>query len=317
MIECIFLDKITSEMQTAMENERPTGVHLSFFSEVPDCEKEKCLQSADAFLTATYKVDKSLMEKAANVKIVQKMGVGIDNIDAVAASSLGIIVKNVPGGNANGVAELTMGLIIDVYRRITSLDKMNRKGEWGMWTYRSSSYEIKGKKHGIIGFGHVGKRVAELSHAFGTELLYYNRTQMNENVEKQYGIKYVSLEGLLQAADIVSIHLPFTVETKDFISKREMDMMKHDAILINVGRGGVVNEKALYEVLLKGKLLGAGIDVWEKEPLQGQNLLLQLDNIVATPHIGGGTVDAAQNILRSCFKNILITCKQDEIETVC
>jgi len=308
MIECIFLDKITSEMRTAMQNEQPADVHLSFFSEVPDCEKEKCLQGADAFLTATYKVDKSLLEKAANVKIVQKMGVGIDNIDAVAASSLGIIVKNVPGGNANGVAELTMGLIIDVYRRITSLDKMSRKGEWGMWTYRSSSYEIKGKKHGIIGFGHIGKRVAELSHAFGTELLYYNRTQVDVNVEKQYGIKYLSLEELLQAADIVSIHLPFTAETKNLISRREMDMMKNNAILINVGRGGVVNEKALYEMLLKGKFLGAGIDVWEKEPLQSQNPLLQLDNVVATPHIGGGTVDAARNILRSCFKNITETC---------
>lgn len=308
MIQCIFLDDITPEMEKIMREESPRSIQLSFQSEMTEAEKKAHFQKADAFLTATYKVDEALMKQSPRLKIIQKMGVGIDNIDAAAAASMGIAVRNVPGGNANSVAELTIGLMIDVYRKVSWLDQMSRRGEWGTWTYRYVSYELKDKVHGIVGFGDIGKRVAALSGAFGTRLLYYSRTRAEPAVEKQYNIEYAPLAQVLALSDIVSLHLPLTPATKDLIAAEELAMMKRDAVLINVGRGGVVNEGDLYQALSGGKLLGAAIDVWEREPFDRQNPLLRLDNIVATPHIGGGTVDAAQNIFRKSFKNILAAC---------
>ncbi|MDU2064624.1 MAG: 2-hydroxyacid dehydrogenase [Sporomusaceae bacterium] len=303
-MNCIFLDQITDEMKALLCQEAPQDLELIFLSELEEAEQEKKLAEADAFLTATYKVDEAFMSKAPKLKIVQKVGVGTDNIDSVAAAKRGIVVGNVPGGNANGVAELTIGLILDLYRKTILLDRRTRAGQWSMWTYRSCSYEIKGKTHGIVGFGHIGKRVAELSRAFGTTLLYYNRTRLEPSIEAKYQVKYASLEEVLQQSDIVSVHLPLTSGTRDFIAAKELAQMKPSSVLIHVGRGNVVNEQALYEALRQGKIAGAAIDVWASEPVAADNPLLQLDNVVATPHVGGGTVDAAIEIYRASFEKI-------------
>lgn len=303
-MNCIFLDKITPEMKALLRAEVPADIDLFFLDEMEEAEQDEKLAHAESLLTATYVVDDALMQRAPKLKIVQKLGVGTDNIDSAAAAKRGIIVSNVPGGNANGVAELTLGLILNVYRKINQLDKATKSGVWAMWKYRNCSYEIKGKKHGIIGFGDIGKRVAELSKAFGATLYYCSRKRASAEVEALYNVTYLGLEELLTVSDIVSIHVPLSQETRNWITAEKLNLMKPNSIFINVSRGNVVNETDLYEVLASGKILGAGIDVWATEPISGDNPLLTLENVVATPHVGAGTVDAAITIFRVSFQKI-------------
>ena len=303
-MNCIFLDSIVPEMKTLLLSQKPMDIDLVFWDELGPNEKYEKLAVADALMTATYKVDDALLNQAPHVKIVQKVGVGTDNIDPAAAAKYGIEVSNVPGGNANGVAELTIGLVLDLYHKISLLDRETRAGSWGMWKYRNCSWEMKNRVHGIVGFGHIGKRVAELSKAFGTKLVYYNRTKMPAAVEKQYDVVYRELADLLGEADIVSIHLPLSSETRNLFDAEKLALMKPSAVLINVGRGNVVNEQALYKALTDGKLYGAGIDVWADEPVYPDNPLLSLSNVVATPHVGGGTVDAVLNNFQISFRKI-------------
>jgi len=303
-MNCIFLDSIALEMKDLLRLETPDDIKLTFWDELEEADRTEKLAQAESILTATYIVNDEFMNRAPKLKIIQKMGVGTDNIDSLAAKKRGIIVGNVPGGNANGVAELTMGLILDVYRKISILDRESKLGIWSMWTYRNCSYEIKGKTHGIIGFGNIGQRVAELSKVFGTSLLYHSRTRATTDVEEKYDVTYMELEELLRESDIISIHVPLSKDTENWITAEKLALMKPSSVLINVGRGGVVNEIDLYKALSSGQLFGAGIDVWATEPFAKDNPLLSLNNVVATPHVGGGTVDAAVNIFQDSFKKI-------------
>jgi phosphoglycerate dehydrogenase-like enzyme len=303
-MNCIFLDSIAPEMKQVLLSQKPDDIHVLFWDELAEKDKAEKLAATDALLTATYKVDDTMLRQAPKVKIVQKLGVGTDNIDSTAAAKYGIKVGNVPGGNANGVAEMTIGLILDLYHKISLLDRETRAGDWSMWKYRNCSYEMKNKVHGIVGFGNIGKRVAELSKAFGANLLYYSRTKATAETEKQYGVTYMELDELLQTADIVSIHLPLNPETRNLFNAEKLALMKPTAVLVNVGRGNVVNEQDLYQALIEGKLSGAAIDVWASEPIPPNNPLLSLDNVVVTPHVGGGTVDAAINNFQTSFQKI-------------
>lgn len=303
-MNCIFLDSIAPEMKQVLLSQKPDDLDVLFWDELTETEKVEKLAVTDALLTATYKVDDTLLRQAPKVKIVQKLGVGTDNIDSAAAAKFGIKVGNVPGGNANGVAEMTIGLILDLYHKISLVDRETRAGEWSMWKYRHCSYEMKNKVHGIVGFGNIGKRVAELSKAFGANLLYYSRTKATSEVEKQYDVTYMELDDLLQTADIISIHLPLNSETRNLFNAEKLALMKSTAVLVNVGRGNVVNEQDLYRALVERKLSGAAIDVWANEPVAPNHPLLFLDNVVATPHVGGGTVDAAINNFQTSFQKI-------------
>jgi D-3-phosphoglycerate dehydrogenase len=303
-MNCIFFDTIGPEMKAIVAGVQPKEINLVFWDSLSNEGRAAALRTADAFMAATYLITADLMQQAPHLKIVQKLGVGVDNIDAKAATARGIAVGNVPGGNANGVAELTIGLILDLYRHISTLNHATKNGEWLMWAYRSCSYEIKGKVHGIVGFGHTGRETARLSKAFGSSVLYYSSRQAPAEVEAEYGARYVSLEELLSKSDIVSIHVPLGPQTTNLIDKDKLALMKPDAVLVNVSRGNVVNEADLYEALAEKRLLGAAVDVWAQEPVGADNPLLKLDNVIALPHVGGGTVDAAINIYAACFTNI-------------
>ncbi|MBP2656409.1 MAG: Phosphoglycerate dehydrogenase [Firmicutes bacterium] len=304
-MNCIFLDSIAPEMKALLLSQKPQEIALFFWDELNEVSQAEKLACADALLTTAYIVGDAFLARAPKLKIVQKVGVGTDNINTDAAGKRGIVVSNVPGGNANGVAELTIGLILDLYRKISVLDRETKAGEWSMWKYRACSYEMKGKIHGIIGFGHIGKRVAELSRVFGTSLLYYSRRKAADEVEKYYNVTYMELDELLQKSDIVSVHLPLNSTTRNLLNAKKLSLMQLNSVLINVGRGQVVKETDLYEALIQGKLAGAGIDVWSSEPINASNALLLLDNVVAMPHVGGGTVDAATNIFKISFEKIL------------
>jgi len=303
-VNCIFLDTVTPPLQALLCQEAPQEIDLIFWSKLEEADKAAALAQVELILAATYIVTDDLMSRAPKLKYIQKLGVGTDNIDCQAAAKRGIGVANVPGGNANSVAELTIGLILDLYRKISVLNRDLKAGIWSTWTYRDCSYEIKGKTHGIIGFGNIGQRVAQLSNAFGASVFYYNRTPKSSEIDKESNATYLELDELLQRSDIVSVHLPLSAETKNLIDDAKIALMKRNAILINVGRGNVVNEEALYAALAADRIAGAGIDVWANEPPEADNPLLALDNVIAIPHVGGGTVDAVGNIFRLAFQNV-------------
>ena len=304
-MKCIFLDSVSPMMKKLILQEKPADLELVFWDEgTGPHQQDELLKQADAVLAAIYKVTQSLMKQAPNLRIAQKAGVGTDNIDSAAATELGIAVGNVPGSNANGVVELTMGLVLNLYRHLPELNKGTKEGKWLMFEYRTSSYEIKGKTHGIIGFGNIGRDVARLSQAFGSTVLYYDAFRAKPEVEAALNVKFVPLEELLRASDIVSVHVPLLPATANLINAKNLSLMKENAVLINVSRGNVVNEADLYQALTEKQIAGAAIDVWASEPIKADNPLLTLDNVIATPHIAGGTLDAARNVYRGSFKNI-------------
>lgn len=283
------------------------GVEVLDLTEIPKEELGKHLRDVDALIVrSATKVTKNLIDAAPNLKVIGRAGVGLDNVDVEYAKSKGIVVLNTPGATSISVAELTIGLIFAVYRKIAYADRETRKGNWPK--KKCEGLEVYGKKAGIIGLGNIGIEVAKRLKALGCEVYYYKRTPLSSEEEKALGIKYLDLDTLLSTCDIISLHVPLTPETKNLINAERISKMKTGAILINTSRGGIVDENALYEALKSGKLYGAGLDVFETEPLK-ESKLFELENVVLTPHIGAqaeeGQIRAGIEIAQKVYEELL------------
>jgi lactate dehydrogenase-like 2-hydroxyacid dehydrogenase len=300
----IYFEKVVPETQNIINRFKEKGMEISFWSNLTDAEKEEALLQANHLIAASYPITRELLEKTPNAKLIQKTGSGTDNIDLQAAADLGIKVATTIGANASSVVEMTIGLIIGLYRKLALLDRLTKSGEWRMWEYRPSMFEMNGKTHGIIGIGHIGKKVAELSQAFGTNVIYYDVNRLVPEEEKQRSLTYSPFEELLAQSDIISLHIPLMPSTENLISDKELKLLKPTAILVNVARGKIIDEKALANALENQQLLGAGIDTWASEPVEADNPLLVFDNVLATPHVAGGTRDALEKVLGLSFENI-------------
>lgn len=300
----IYFEKVVPETQSIINNFKEQEMKISFWSNLTDAEKEETLLQANYLIAASYPITRELLEKAPNVKLIQKTGSGTDNIDLNAAADLGIKVATTIGANASSVVEMTIGLIIGLYRKLNLLDRLTKSGEWRMWEYRPSMFEMKNKTHGIIGIGHIGKKVAELSQAFGTNVLYYDVNRLAPEEERQRSLTYSPFEELLAQSDIISLHIPLMPSTENLISEKELKLLKPTAVLVNVARGKIIDEKALANALENQQLLGAGIDTWANEPIEAGNPLLAFDNVLATPHVAGGTRDALEKVMGLSFENI-------------
>lgn len=305
VVEVVYMDEAVPKMQELLRRQKPKGVSLSFYS-AAESEEERLsmLRSAHCLLTATARVDEELLDDTRKLLLVQKTGTGTDNIDLEAAASRDIPVANTAGANATGVAELTMLFALAIYRRLLEIDAGTKRGEWPMWEYRHRSFELSGKTHGIVGFGAIGQGVARRSRAFGTEIVYHDTVARPEAELELDARRTPSLPELLSASDVVSLHVPLLEETQGLIGEAELRRMRPEAILINVSRGGVVDEAALYEALDRGEISCAALDVWEREPVALDNPLLGLPNVISTPHIGAGTRDTLGRVLAMAFENI-------------
>jgi D-3-phosphoglycerate dehydrogenase len=234
------------------------------------------------------KVTREVIEAADKLKIIARAGVGVDNVDVEAATERGIMVVNAPESTSVTVAEHTMGLIMALARKVSIADKSVKEGKWEK--SRFMGIELAGKTLGIIGMGRIGSQVAKRCQAFDMDVLV-NDPYITEEVASKIGARVVDKETLLKNSDVITIHVPLTPETKHSISRKEFDIMKENAFIINCARGGIIKEDDLYESLKSGKIGGAGLDVFENEPPEGSPLL-ELDNLVATPHIGASTKEA-------------------------
>ena len=237
------------------------------------------------------KVRKDVLEAATNLKAVARAGVGLDNVDLAAAKELGVKVINSPEAPSNAVAELIIGLMFSLARNIAEADGSMKQGNWEK--KRLTGFELRGKTMGIIGLGRIGELVAEKAKALGMKLLIYNRTRDRvKSMVEAMGAELVDIERVYKDSDIISIHLPATPETMHMVGSDQFEMMKPTAYIINAARGGLIDEAALKIALDEGKIAGAALDVYEEEPTRDMPLIGRA-NVVCTPHIGAGSVEAS------------------------
>ena len=237
------------------------------------------------------KVTQEVIEASRKLKIIARAGVGVDNVDVEAATEKGIMVVNAPESTSITVAEHTMGIILSLARKISIADKSVKDGKWEKSKFMGS--ELSGKTLGVIGMGRIGSQVASRCKAFNMEVLV-NDPYITEEVASRLGAEIVDRDTLFKNADVITIHVPLTSETRHSIAEKEFAIMKENAIIINCARGGIIDEEDLYQALSHGKIGGAGLDVFEKEPPE-DNPLLSLENLVATPHIGASTREAQRD----------------------
>lgn len=237
--------------------------------------------------------DERVFRLAPKLKAIARFGVGVDNIDLEAAKSFGIQVTNVPGGNANAVAELTVGLLLSLSRSIPALTDSARRAFWD----RRVGIELAGRTVGLLGFGNIAQMVAKKLQGFDVALIAYDKYP-NAEKAKQLGVEMTTADEVLSASDIVSMHMPSLPETRHMMNDERFARMKPSAYFINTARGALVDEGALYRALTQGTIAGAAIDVYETEPVMAGNPLLALDNLIPTPHTAAETAETYERVGR-------------------
>ena len=301
----MYWNRATDDVYDVIRSELPAGWTLiTPQKETPDgCRGQ--LREADFLLAAVWDIGEEELRAAPKLKMVQHQGVGHEKFDKAALKARGIPLAICPAGTTVGVAEHTILLILAVYKRLVMADTGLRQGKWLQWELRSSSFELAGKTLGLLGFGRIGQAVAQRAHAFGTEILYHDPyLKERPAAVATCGAREVSLSELLRLSDIVSLHVPTTEETRRLMSSPQFEQMKRSAILINTSRGVHVDEPALIKALQARTIAGAGLDVFEQEPTPPDNPLLRMENVIVTPHISAGTVDALREKMRSVFANL-------------
>jgi D-3-phosphoglycerate dehydrogenase / 2-oxoglutarate reductase len=260
---------------------------------VPDSSSaefaEVLAEASGLIVRSATNVDEQLLDGASRLKVVGRAGVGVDNIDLKAASERGIAVLNAPGGNTIAAAEMTMALILAVVRKVPEADRSVREGRWDRTVFQGS--ELRGRVLGLIGAGRIGAEVAKRCMAFGMDVIVFDPYLPPERAG-ELGVRLVDLETVIANADVVSLHVPLNDETRGILDASALQRMKDGAFVVNASRGGVVDESALADALTTGKLAGAGLDVFESEPLPQDSPLRGAPNTVLTPHLGASTREA-------------------------
>lgn len=271
----------------------------------------KEVQEVDGlFCILTERIDGELLDRAKKLRIVANMAVGYDNIDLAEATKRNVMVTNTPGVLTETVADATMALMLAVARRVVEADRYVRQGRWKLrWSpMMMVGSDVYGKTLGIYGLGRIGAAVAKRAAGFAMKLLYYDGVR-NEGLEKKYGIEYVAFDRLLRESDFLSVHVPLLPGTKKSVGAREFTLMKGSAYLINTARGSVVDEVALIRALKDGRIAGAGLDVFEDEPVNSKNELLKMENVVLAPHMASGSIETRTAMAVMAARNIVAALK--------
>lgn len=283
----------------------PEGFTLTHGTAPGEEAMKALIRDADFAISGQVAVSGQVLRAATKLKLLHKWGVGVDNIDVATARELGIRVARTTASNALPVAEFTIGLIFAALRFSAYGHAMLKQGHWqGFSKLPGETFLLSGKTVGIIGFGAIGQNLARLLRGFSCTLLYAKRTPLSPSEEAALGARHVSLDEILETADVVSLHCPLTPETANMIDRQAFARMKRSAVLVNVARGGVVNEADLFEALSQRVIGGAAMDVFSVEPLPPDSPLLRLDNLVVTPHLAAVTVDTFEPTVRRMFENI-------------
>lgn len=246
-------------------------------------------------------VDKELIDKGVNLKIIGMAGIGLNHIDTKYAKDKNIQVFNVLDGSNDSVAEMTIGMMINIARKINKASNDTKNKIWNKTGYLGS--QLKDKTLGLIAMGKIGSKVAALAQSFGMRVIAYD-PYLDIEIAKKINVELKPLSKILEESDFISIHAPLTKDTYKMIGEKEMNVLKKGSYIINLGRGGIIDEEALYNALKNGRLAGAALDVLEVEPNYNSRLFA-LDNVIITPHIGAGTIEAQQNIAKALGSKII------------
>lgn len=285
------------------------GVLLDYRSGIGREELLEVIPAYDALITRSRtQVDEELLRRGKRLKVVGRGGVGVDNVDLEAASRLGILVVNVPEANTRSAAELAFGLLLAAARGIALSDRKVRQGEWDR---RFLGLELKGKTLGIVGLGRIGSQVARFAKGFEMWVLAYDPYIPRTRAES-LGVELLEhLEDLLRQSHFLTVHTPLTEETRGMIGRRELYLLPRGAVVVNAARGGIVDEKALLEVLEEGHLFAAGLDVYSVEPPPKDHPLLKHPRVVLTAHLGANTVEAQERVGEAILERVVRTLEGD------
>lgn len=287
------------------------GYQVDFYNQAFDPQEfEKRIHDCQVLVIGGHAFPPAVLKTCRNLELILKHGTGLDNIPMEAAKAAGIKVCNVPGTNANAVADLTMGLILDLLRKISYADRMVRGGEWKS----IAGSDVFAKTLGLFGFGAIARRVADRARGFSMKILAYDPylKQLPEGYEDF--VLLTDQKTVLEESEILSAHLPLNEETYHILSAEAMSRMRQGAWIINTSRGGIVDEEALAEALSAGKLAGAALDVLEEEPLRRENPLAGLDHVLITPHMGMYSKEAIGAVSTVCAENAAAHIKGEALQ---
>lgn len=277
--------------------------NLKVFKEPPRTpdDLKRRIEDADIVIVGWSKLSKGIIESAKKLRMISIWATSCHYADVQAAKEKGIVVTHVPSYATEAVAEYTIALMLSAARKLLPADKHVRKGGFDWRPF--GGVELREKTLGVVGTGSIGFRVAEISKAFGMQVLGYDKYPNVKRAE-EIGIEYVNLHALVEKSDFITLHVTLTPETEKLIGKKELKIMKNGAIIVNTSQGKIIDEEALNEALKSGKVSYAGLDVFEEEPPAKDNPLFKLNNTILTPHIGFNTVEAAKRCSDICIDNV-------------
>ena len=279
---------------------------------IPQSTLKSKIKKINGLICFPYdKINKEIIQSAENLKVISTYSVGYDHIDTQFAKEKKIRVGYTPEVLTDATADMAFGLLIDLLRRISEGDRLIRKGNWKQiyGAYDYVGLDLQGKTLGIVGLGRIGKTLAKRAKAFNMKIIYHNRKQISKTEEKKLGVKYTTFDKLISQSDIISIHVPHTEETNQMFNMKNFKKMKNTAFLINTSRGKVVNEKDLVTALKEKIIAGAGLDVFQIEPMNKNHPLTKLENIVLAPHIGSSTKETRNKMAEITIKNLILGIK--------
>ena len=273
-------------------------------------ELKSIIDNYDGILIrSATKLTADILENCSNLKVIGRAGVGVDNVDLSVATKNKILVMNTPLGNLEATAELTVGLMFSLYRHIHLANSSTHNGKWEKAKFMGT--ELKGKILGIVGFGNIGQRVAEICKVIGMQILT-NSNSASEEVISSFGAKKVSTEDLLSSSDVLSLHTKLNDQTKNMLNKKSLATMKKSSVIINCARGGLINEPDLKDALNNHVIAGAAIDVYETEPAT-DNVMFGAKNLLLTPHLGASSKEAQSNVAIDVANQVADFLKENKI----
>ena len=306
-MKVVFFTNIDAELRQVVADKALPGMDVvTAPADMDDDEKIELVRDADFIMLFPGKISDRVLQAATKCKLIQLLSAGYDEMNLPLAEDLGIAVANNGGANRVAVAEHTLMLMLATHRRMMFYANNVKAGRWKQEQDRKIDvFELEGKTLGLIGMGNIGRQVARRAAAFDMGLQYYDKYHPLTPVEEEtMGIKAVDMDTLLQTSDVVSTHVPLTRDTYGMIGKRELELMKPTGVVINTSRGGVIEETALAEALISGTIAAAGLDVMEHEPPDPNDPLLQIENLVITPHTAGPTLESIPKRAANGFENI-------------
>jgi len=306
-MKILISDKMSNKVEDVLNSK---SIEYDIKTGLEPDELKSIIDDYDGILIrSATKLTADILENCSNLKVIGRAGVGVDNVDLDVATKNKILVMNTPLGNLEATAELTVGLMFSLYRHIHNANASTHEGKWEKAKFMGT--ELKGKTLGIVGFGNIGQRVAEICKVIGMQILT-NSNSASDEVLNTYGAKKVSTEELLSSSDVLSLHTKLNDQTKNMLNKESIATMKNSSVIINCARGGLINESDLKDALNNDVIAGAAIDVYETEPAT-ENVMFGAKNLLLTPHLGASSKEAQSNVAIDVANQVADFLKENKI----